>query len=207
MMSHTFLHVPGVGQATERKLWERGFLRWEDYLERRQYCPLPQSIHTRLVGHLTESVEALAAGYARYFEMRLPPSEVWRLYREFREKAAFVDIETTGLYPSGDSITVIGLFNGRETRVFIRGLNLDEFAEEIGKYSLIVTFNGKHFDMPFIRRLFGELPRTSGTYRSPLSPQESGLPGRPEVNRGSTGSGTRWRLERSRRLPRCVALA
>jgi hypothetical protein len=158
MLRHTFLHVPGVGQATERKLWERGFLQWKDYLERCQYCPLPRPIHTRLVGHLTESVEALAAGYARYFEMRLPPGEVWRLYREFREKAAFLDIETTGLYPSGDSITVIGLFDGRETKVFIRGLNLHEFAEEIGRHSLIVTFNGKRFDMPFIRRMFGEVP-------------------------------------------------
>jgi len=90
--------------------------------------------------------------------MRLPPSQVWRLYPDFRDRVAFLDIETTGLFPGADAITLIGLFDGLKTKVFIRGINLDEFAREIEKYSLIVTFNGKRFDIPFIRRTFGELP-------------------------------------------------
>jgi len=88
----------------------------------------------------------------------LPPGELWRLYPEFSEKIAFLDIETTGLYLGADVITLIGLFDGQDTKVFIRGINLEEFAQEIKKYSLIVTFNGKRFDIPFIRRTLGELP-------------------------------------------------
>ena len=158
MLRHTFLHVPGIGYVNEQKLWAHGFLSWEDFFERDESCPVPLTVRYRLADHLEESVRALAAGQARYFEVRLPPGEMWRLYPEFSERVAFMDIETTGLYPGADAITLIGLFDGRETKVFIRGVNLPEFAQEIGKYSLIVTFNGKRFDIPFIQRAFGELP-------------------------------------------------
>ncbi|MFC2002768.1 ribonuclease H-like domain-containing protein [Chloroflexota bacterium] len=158
MLRHTFLHVPGIGYATEQKLWAQGFLSWEDYFDKCQYCSLPLPIRDKLAENLEESVRALNAEHARHFEVRLPPAEMWRLYSEFNEKVAFLDIETTGLYPGADVITLIGLFDGQRTKVFIRGVNLQEFAQEVRKYSLIVTFNGKRFDIPFIRRTLGELP-------------------------------------------------
>jgi len=158
MLRHTFLHVPGIGQINELKLWTHGFLSWEDYFSNSRQCPLSPALRYNLTQHLEESVEALAAGHARHFEVRLPPGETWRLYPEFVEKVAFLDIETTGLYPGADVITVIGLFDGQQTKVFIRGINLEEFGQEIRKYALIVTFNGKRFDAPFLRRTFGELP-------------------------------------------------
>lgn len=158
MLRHTFLHLPGIGHVTEQKLWAQGFLSWEDYLAKTGQCSLPLAVRSKVGQHLEESARALAAGHARYFEIRLPPGETWRLYSEFSQKVAFLDIETTGLYPSAEAITLIGLFDGRATKVFIRGVNLHEFAHEIRRYSLIVTFNGKRFDIPFIRRTFGELP-------------------------------------------------
>lgn len=158
MLRHTFRHVPGIGEMTERKLWATGFLSWEDCLGEGRQCELPWRIQTILQQHLEESAKALGAGHARHFEMRLPPSEIWRLYSDFRDRVAFIDIETTGLFAGADTITLIGLFDGLDTKVFVRGINLVEFAQEIEKYSLIVTFNGRRFDIPFIRRTFGELP-------------------------------------------------
>jgi uncharacterized protein YprB with RNaseH-like and TPR domain len=108
--------------------------------------------------YLEESINALAVGNARHFEGLLPAGEMWRIYPEFNRSVAFLDIETTGLYPDDDEITVIGLFNGDKAKVFIKGVNLADFAEEIERYSLIVTFNGRRFDVPFIRRSFGDLP-------------------------------------------------
>ena len=158
MLRHTFLHVPGIGYATEQKLWAQGFLSWEDYFNNSLHCHVPLAIRDGLAEHLHESIKALAAGHARHFEMRLPSSELWRLYPEFGEKIAFLDIETTGLSQDTDVITLIGLFDGQDTKVFIRGINLGDFTQEIRKYPLIVTFNGKRFDIPFIRRTLGELP-------------------------------------------------
>ncbi|MFC2122371.1 ribonuclease H-like domain-containing protein [Bacteroidota bacterium] len=158
MLRNTFLHVPGIGPSTERKLWSQGFACWEDYFKNQEQCALSHTMRHRLAEHLGESMEALSANYARHFELRLPAGEMWRLYREFGQRVAFLDIETTGLYPGFDAITVIGLFDGQRTRAFIRGINLAEFNEEIKQYSLIVTFNGKRFDLPFIRRVLGPLP-------------------------------------------------
>lgn len=158
MLKHTFIHIPGIGPATEQRLWTTGFGTWEDYLQRCHQCTVHVAMRDRVTSYLEESVIALNSENYRYFETLLPTREVWRLYGELRGKAAFVDIETTGLYMGSNAITLIGLFDGLETRVFIQGINLEEFNNEIKKYRLIVTFNGKRFDLPFIRYALGDLP-------------------------------------------------
>ncbi len=158
MLRQTFLHVPGVGYATEQKLWTQGFLSWDDFFDKSRHCSVPVTMRDTISMHLEESARALAADYAYHFETGLPAGEMWRLYADFSGKAAFLDIETTGLFHDADAITLIGLFDGQATKVFTKGINLQDFPEEIRKYSLIVTFNGKRFDIPFIRRAFGEFP-------------------------------------------------
>ena len=79
----------------------------------------------------------------------------------FKDESVFLDIETTGLDRNNDDITVIGLFNGIETKTMIKGINFDlkELKNELKKYKLIVTFNGASFDVPFINKLYpGLLP-------------------------------------------------
>ena len=49
---------------------------------------------------------------------------MWRLYDFFKEDSVFLDIETSGL-SSYDNITVVGLFDGLNTKTMIRGVNLD----------------------------------------------------------------------------------
>ena len=96
MLKHTFIHVPGIGPITEQKLWAQGFLSWQEYLDRSQ-CRLPLTLRIPLDQYLEESAQALNAEDGRYFEVRLPAGEVWRIYPEFADKVAFLDIETTGL--------------------------------------------------------------------------------------------------------------
>ena len=158
MLKNTFLHVPGIGPATEQKLWSQGFICWEDYLNNHEHCHLSPTLHQQTIEYLEESARALTLNHARHFETCLPAGEMWRLYREFGDRVAFLDIETTGLFAGSDAITVIGLFDGQRTKAFIKGKNLEEFNREIKQYSLIVTFNGKRFDLPFIRHALGKLP-------------------------------------------------
>ncbi len=162
MLKNTFIHVPRIGRHTEEQLWDNGFTSWDDYIQRFDACPL-KSLDPRLVfGYLMESCQALEHDDARYFCEALHSGDAWRLYADFREQTAFVDIETTGLLAGSDAITVIGLFDGKTPRAFIQGINLEDFAEEVQKYSLLVTFNGKRFDLPFICNVFGDMPDYQG---------------------------------------------
>lgn len=160
MLRHSFIHIPGVGRATEMKLWAMGVHSWEECLReagRLALCPrLQRGIHS----HLEISCQALFQGDAAFFDAWLPRGELWRMYPEFFHKAVFLDIETTGLSHQWSDITVVGIYDGQDARVFVKGKNLEDFPEEIRKYSLLVTYNGGQFDAPFLRAKFPglELP-------------------------------------------------
>ena len=170
MLKHTFLHVPGVGPNTELKLWERGILSWEDYLTNSGQFGLGRRNQLNLDKYIERSLDALRCGDALFFEHLLPKKEIWRIYPEFKDRSVFLDIETTGLGGQGDYITVIGLFNGREIKTFIRGQNLEDFPAELKNYSVMVTYNGKCFDIPFIESEFKNLKFTQAHFdlRYPL---------------------------------------
>ena len=53
---------------------------------------------------------------------------------------------------------MVGVLDNTGFHAYVRGDNLDEFMRRLGSYKLIVTFNGASFDLPFLRREFGDLP-------------------------------------------------
>jgi uncharacterized protein YprB with RNaseH-like and TPR domain len=67
----------------------------------------------------------------------------------------YLDIETTGLNRYHDPITTISLYDGESISYYVNGQNLDDFMNDIDKYRVIVTYNGKTFDVPFIEKYFG----------------------------------------------------
>ncbi|MFQ6049045.1 MAG: ribonuclease H-like domain-containing protein [Phycisphaerae bacterium] len=156
MLTHTFLHIPGVGAATEQRLWASGLDHW-DRIERGGWpAGLSAGLRARLIEALAESRWALEAGEAGFFASQLPPGQHWRLYREFRGRTGFVDIETTGLDPRDSYVTTIAVFDGRGVRSYVHGQNLEEFRQDVRQFALLVTYNGKAFDVPFLRhRLAG----------------------------------------------------
>ena len=94
-------------------------------------------------------------GTRRYFADALTPKLLWRLFADFRECAAYLDIETTGLGGPYDHITTAALYDGRNVFHYVYGDNLDLFARDLGKYKILITYNGACFDLPFIRSYFG----------------------------------------------------
>ena len=154
MLKNTYIHIPGIGSSTERRIWECGIKSWEDYLKDHNRVKIPKTRRRSLLSGIEESIEQLSAENHIFFARRLPPSLQWRAYRHFREKTAYVDIETTGLSPQDDRITLIGIYNGKETKTYIRGINLEGAGAELAKYKQLITFNGARFDLPFIGHEF-----------------------------------------------------
>ena len=70
----------------------------------------------------------------------------------------YLDIETTGLKPDYAVMTSVTVFDGSDTRVFVRDENLDELVPFLlSKPELFIcTFNGAKFDIPFIEAETGQ---------------------------------------------------
>lgn len=159
MLTNTFLHIPGVGEKTERKIWDENALTWNSFLSKRDRLNLSPSKKKRLALGVEKSLKCHENEDYRFLIDKFPNKIHWRAYNELKErrKVCFLDIETTGLDRNGNEITVIGLYNGNDDKFFINGRNLKEFKSEIKNYDMIVSFNGKCFDVPFIERNFQNL--------------------------------------------------
>lgn len=152
MLKSTFCHVPGIGIQQEQRLWSSGVLSWEE-ISRVEKNGLSGQTVRSLASHIDESFQRLERNDPGYFTEMLPSNQIWRVFPDFRHSIAYLDIETTGL-GYGDSITTISVYDGRSVYCYIRGHNLEDFLKDIRKYSLIVTYNGKCFDVPFIEKAF-----------------------------------------------------
>lgn len=148
-----------MGKVTEGEIWDAGIANWDDFLTASE---LPWRIRSRS-RHLQSLVERSQERYecrnAAYFQTALPTRECWRLYADFRQRAAFVDIETTGLSPSQGIITLIGVLDAEGYTPYVYDENLADFREAVEQYDLIVTFNGATFDIPYIEYHFGSIFR------------------------------------------------
>ena len=152
MLKSTFCHIPGVSLAAEQQLWSAGIHSWESALETRG-PRLPRTSWASLARHVQASFEHLERGNPHHFADTLASSQHWRLFPDFRGSIAYLDIETTGLDHYA-AITTIVIYDGRSVRHYVQGENLDQFKRDIEDYSMIVTYNGKCFDVPFIERYF-----------------------------------------------------
>ncbi len=151
MLRNTFCHIPGIKLKSEQKLWSSGIRDWDDALTKAEL--LPRVNKTFLAGGITESKKQLELGSAEYFSRLLPMTETWRLYADFIDSTAFLDIETSG-GRDDNYITAISLYDGVNLASYVQGDNLDQFVDDIFNYNLLVTYNGKCFDIPFIEQYF-----------------------------------------------------
>lgn len=155
MLTNTFLHLPGIGPCDEACLWRKGIMDWKA-LMRYGREKLPIMIAEEAFEELERSEKELGRGNGEYFAGCLPKRETWRAFREFEGKIAYVDIETTGLSSESDELTLIGLYDGKSVRHYVKDENLEEFGKDIARFSVIATYNGARFDLPFIE---AQLPK------------------------------------------------
>jgi len=163
MIRQSFIFLDKVGNNTEKKIWKQGINDWDLFLKTNKIDGLSKPRKLYHDRQLIKARNALYSFDSSYFIDKLPQAEMWRLYEFFKDEAVFLDIETSGI-GRFDTITVVGLFDGIDTKTMIRGINLDYnyLRRELKKYKLIVTYNGAAFDLPFIRKrhpgLLPEIP-------------------------------------------------
>lgn len=155
MLKRTFIHLPGVGTRTEAHFWRIGLNTWEDFLGVKRVRGFSPDRLSRLKWGLEESLAQLE--HLAYFAPRLPSPEHWRLFRHFRPRAAYLDIETYGNTWPDLLVTVVGLFNGVRMRQFVQGHNLESFPQALEDFDLLITYNGTQFDLPVLRAYFPHL--------------------------------------------------
>lgn len=154
MLKKTFCHVDGISANTEKVLWERGIPDWEYFLENCEEIDfLTNSKVESIKTEIFFSQENLVKNNISYFKNKLPSKEHYRLAGH--GKIAFVDIETTGLSRWTDKITMIGIYDGKNPRSYIYGQDLEDAYERLKEFDIIVSFNGKQFDLPFIEHKSG----------------------------------------------------
>lgn len=153
MLTRTFCHVPGLGAHTERELWRQGCTSWAKFLAAPADFSVGGCDRAMVADEIQKSVEALEAGHHQFFQKALGTREAWRAWPEFRRRCLYLDIETDGGM-SGDSITCVGLYDGKAFRCLVAGEDLALFPDLVSYYGLIVTFFGTGFDLPMLRRAF-----------------------------------------------------
>lgn len=151
-LENSFIPVDGVGPATERKLWQAGITHWDDFAP----DAVGEKTGRRIAGFIDLARERLIDDDARFFYDVLPSRCRWRLYENFRESTAYFDIETTGLSHGVDEVTVVTVHIDGRTRTLVKGQDLTGAAlrDAFADVDLLVSYNGKHFDVPFLERSF-----------------------------------------------------
>ncbi|MEW6544425.1 MAG: ribonuclease H-like domain-containing protein [Nitrospirota bacterium] len=156
MIQSTFVLLKGIGERTERRLWENGVPDWQAFLSRDTLPGIAPARKPLYDAELAGAIRHLDERQARYFTRRLKPRDHWRLYGAFRSDAVYLDIETTGQPAPYGQVTVVGLYaNGRMTSLVLHeSLTEQRLADELSRYRLIVTYFGSVFDLPYLRATF-----------------------------------------------------
>ncbi|MFW6448828.1 MAG: ribonuclease H-like domain-containing protein [Halobacteriota archaeon] len=154
-VENSFIPVRGVGQRTEQRLWREGITHWNAF----EPEVLGGRTGRRVEAFIDTASERLAAGDAAFFAEAFPTKCRWRLYENFRESTVFLDNETTGLSQRHHDVTVVSLHDATGTRTLVRGRDLtrERLCDALDGADLLVTYNGRRFDVPFLERAF-DLP-------------------------------------------------
>ncbi|QSW98757.1 ribonuclease H-like domain-containing protein [Haloterrigena alkaliphila] len=151
-IENSFIPVRGVGETTERKLWRRGITHWDEF----DGSVVGETLADRIESFIEDGRTHLERGDVSVFAERLPAASRWRCYENVREETCFLDIETTGLDASCNDVTTVSVHRGGETKTFVkdRDLTPERLETELEASSLLVTFNGQRFDVPFLETCY-----------------------------------------------------
>lgn len=149
----TFQLPGGVSASAERMLWRRGILTWQDFISAptKPFSPRRSRSLLQAIG-----IAQSRSDPPKILSLLALDSPAWRLrlYPFLAPQAAFLDIETTGLGPAHHPTTAAVWYRGC-LRLFVEGVNMADLPRSIPKNCVLVTYYGRRFDLPRLRRHLG----------------------------------------------------
>ena len=148
MLSSSFVHVRGMGRRRSSGCGSGACgigSRFFSALRRGTFPrPLP-----RVVWAVAQSVTRSAGRGSSVLLLGAATTGALARVSPVRTPHSVLGIETTGC-PRRHAVTMIGVYDGSGKRTYVKGEDLQEFAEDIGQYQLLVTCNDAGFDLlPF----------------------------------------------------------
>ncbi|WP_247728671.1 ribonuclease H-like domain-containing protein [Halovivax limisalsi] len=151
-IENSFIPVYGVGEATERQLWTDGITHWDEF----SADAVGPKTAARIESFIDDARKHLSRNEFEFFAEEVPPRYQWRLFENAGDEACYLDIETTGLSRDRHDVTTVTIHRAGETTTLVRGTDLDAatLRAELDDVPLLVTFNGRRFDVPFLESSF-----------------------------------------------------
>lgn len=154
MINQVFQHCRGIGPVCESRLKAQGISTWDDFFIEQNKLPFNAAKTAKLLKELEQSKKALQEKNISYLLKRFPSRDHWRILNEYFEEAVFFDIEISDLNWYDSFPTVIAAYSGKLFYHFTWNNNLDDFLDFIHESSMLVSFNGLSFDMPYLQNYF-----------------------------------------------------
>ena len=159
MLASSFVLLKGIGQNSERRLWQEGILDWASFLRSPTLPGISSARKEWYDQELAVAQSHLENGDAHFFSACLKSREHWRLFESFRPRALYLDIETTGMSAQEGHVTVVGLYRNGHMTSLVRGETLteDRLYAELEQTDILITFFGSGFDIPYLQTKFPRL--------------------------------------------------
>ncbi|MGQ0810104.1 MAG: ribonuclease H-like domain-containing protein [Nitrospiraceae bacterium] len=156
MLQSTFVFLKGIGDVTERRLWEDGVLHWPTFLRQTSIAGMSRPRKAQYDEAVASAMAHLQSHDALYFARCLKSRDHWRLFSTFRPRTLYLVIETNGGSPHEGDVTVVGLYSNGLMTSLVQGETLNErrLNEVFSQHDLLVTFFGSVFDVPYLRAKF-----------------------------------------------------
>jgi len=158
MIESTFQILPRFGPRKEASLWASGIRKWSDFIDADIVGNIKGEQKSRMDSQLNYAYDLLDCGDSIGLGSMLKPREHWRLYNRFRDSIGYFDIETDGLDRDSE-VTVVTIHKKGDTITLINGENLDSesLTNALRGVSMLVSFNGRCFDVPTLRCSFPDV--------------------------------------------------
>ena len=157
MLASSFVLLKGIGQSSERRLWQEGILDWSAFLQSPTLPGISSARKEWYDRELATAQSRLQEGDAHFFGACLKSREHWRLFETFRRRTLYLDIETTGMSAREGHVTVVGLYRNGHMTSLVRGGNVDgrtDCTQNWNRQISSLRFSAADLDIPYLQAKF-----------------------------------------------------